>query len=86
MMNSDPEGGPQMMQHRDPATGYLILSVDHVPMVPFDAYDVSSYAYFDDVPATAAHMLAGETMLLVQDLDPDSIGPRFDDCDCPHCC
>jgi hypothetical protein len=85
MMNSDPEGGTAMMiQHRDPSTGYLVLSVDHEPMVPFDDYDVASYAHFDDVPVTAVHMLAGESLLLVQDLDFDA-RDRLIDCDCPFC-
>lgn len=77
------EGKPAM-QHRDPATGYLVLQVDAIPMVPFDDYDVASYAFFDDVPVTVAHMLAGESLLLVQDLDFDPHA-RLRDCDCPFC-
>ena len=79
MMNSDPEGGPAMINFTD--NGYIVLDVEAVPMVPFDAYDVATYAHFYDVPVTAVHMLAGENLLLTLDLADYRPGER-ERCDC----
>jgi len=73
-----------MMMNRSPQPITTIEIGHEANDVAWDAYDVNSISYFDDVPATAAWMRLQEPILLTESIneeEPNESG----DCDCPMC-
>ena len=71
-----------MMMNRSPQPITTIEIGHEANDVPWDAYDVNSISYFDDVPATTAWMRLQEPILLTETIT-ETPGPF--DCDCPMC-